>query len=271
MTFALPLFGAISLSSTARLVMALAAALFYLAAFCTSFSGKKGLDSVSTGLWIAATAVNAMIVASNWAVNGYVPFVSMYQVLTFLGVTYSLVYIYVRYMHNGAFMKPYFMLFQGIIMIGVFFMGRTASEWTFPPALQSAYFVPHVFSYMISYTLVAVAALLLVLSCFLKGEKKAEYEKGAYNLVLTGFPFMVLGMFLGALWANACWGNFWSWDNKEVWSLVTVLSLSIYLHFRRTVSLKKYAKWFVIAAFVFEIITLFFVGMFGSDSMHAYN
>ena len=100
------------------------------------------------------------------------PFVSMYQVLTFLGVTYSLVYVYVRYWHNGKFMKPYFMAFHGLIMVGVFFMGRTSPEWTFPPALQSAYFVPHVFAYMISYTLVAVASVLCIISCFSKGEKR---------------------------------------------------------------------------------------------------
>ena len=124
---------------------------------------------------------------------------------------------------------------------------------------------------MVSYTLVAVAAILCVASFFLEGKEKVKYEKGMYNLVLTGFPFMILGMFLGALWANACWGNFWSWDNKETWSLVTSLALCIYLHFRRQVNLKKYAKWFVILAFVFEIITLFFVGMFGGDSQHAYS
>ena len=168
-------------------------------------------------------------------------------------------------------MKPYFMLFQGIIMTGVFFMGRVASVWNFPPALQSVYFIPHVFSYMISYTLVAVAALMCIISFFLKDDNKIRYEKAVYHLVITGFPFMVLGMLLGALWANDCWGNFWSWDLKETWSLLTVMTLSVYLHLRRTADYKKYAKVFVIAAFIFEIITLFFVGMFNSESIHAYN
>lgn len=164
---------------------------------------------------------------------------------------------------------------QAVIMTGVFFMEASASVWTFPPALQSAYFVPHVFSYMISYSLVAVAAILCVLS-FIAGKKKERdtvllYDKGIYNLVCTGFPFMVLGMFLGALWANACWGNYWTWDNKEIWSLVTVMMLSVYLHFRRHSALQKYAKYFVLAALVCEVITLLFVNMFGGDSLHTYN
>lgn len=251
-------------------IFCLVAALFYYAAFITFYLKKERSGTVSFILWMLGLSLNAVIVANNWIVNGYMPFVSMYQVLTFLGVTYGLVYIYIRYMHNSAWMKPYLMMSQAVIMTGVFFMAQ-ASEWTFPPALQSPFFIPHVFSYMISYTLVALAAVLCVVSFFVNKDKKKKYEDGTYNLVCTGFPFMVMGMFLGALWANECWGNYWSWDNKESWSLVTVLSLSVYLHFRRHVKLKKYAKWFVLLAIVFEIITLFFVGMFGGDSMHTYN
>ncbi|MBE6608564.1 MAG: hypothetical protein E7633_08415 [Ruminococcaceae bacterium] len=256
------------MTGTLLRIFCLAAAVFYYAAFASSYLKKD--SRVSFVLWMIGISVNSGIVANNWIVNGYMPFVSMYQVLTFLGVTYGIVYIYIRYMHNGAWMKRYIMISQAVIMTGVSFMVQ-ASEWTFPPALQSPFFIPHVFSYMISYTLVALAAILCVISLFIADGEKKKYENGMYNLVCTGFPFMVMGMFLGAVWANECWGNYWSWDNKESWSLVTVLALSVYLHFRRHEKLKKYAKWFVLLAVVFEIITLFFVGMFGGNSMHTYN
>ena len=261
----------LTLSDSIRHILAIGCAVIYLSAFGCHFVGKGILSKISSLLWGMGTALNALIVVSNWAVNGYMPFVSMYQVLTFLSLTYTLVFVYVKYRFKGGFMKPYFMLFQGVIMVGVFFMGRTASAWTFPPALQSVYFIPHVFSYMISYTLVAVAALMCIISFFLKGDNKLRHEKAVYQLVITGFPFMVLGMLLGALWANACWGNFWSWDLKETWSLVTVMTLASYLHLRRTADYRKYANVLVIVAFVFEIITLFFVGMFDSGSVHAYS
>ncbi len=263
------------MTSTLLRIVCLISALLYYAAFALGFGKNNILKRVSFGLWMAAIASNVVIVGNNWIVNGYVPFVSMYQVLTFLSATFALVYVYIRYMHNGAFMKPYFIILQAVVMTGVFFMEASASVWSFPPALQSAYFVPHVFSYMISYCLVAVAALLVILSFFAQYKKDEtrlrQYENGIYHLVCTGFPFMVLGMFLGALWANACWGNYWSWDNKEIWSLVTILMLSVYLHFRRAAPLKKYARYFVLAALVCEIVTLFFVNMFGGDSMHAYS
>ena len=248
----------------------LAAAVLYYAAFALSFLKKPVVVRIAHILWISGAALNGMIVANNWIANGYVPFVSMYQVLTFLGVTFSFVYIYIRYLCGGAFMKRYFMLLQAVILVGVCCMDQNA-VWHFPPALQSVYFIPHVLSYMIAYSLTAVAAILSVLSFIRKGETQKLYREGVYNLARTGFPFSVLGTLLGALWANACWGKYWSWDLKEAWALLTVLSLGIYLHFRRQESLRKYAEWFVILAFAFEIVTLLFVGMFGGDSVHAYS
>ena len=252
-------------------VICLVSAGFYYLAFATSYLKKEKGSVTSFLLWMTGLALNAAIVINNWIVNGYMPFVSMYQVLTFLGLTYSFVYIYISRRFHSEFLRPYFILFQTIIITGVFFMGKTAAVWTFPPALQSVYFIPHVLSYMISYTLVAVSALICVISFFLKGENRLRHEKAVYHLVITAFPFMVLGMLLGALWANACWGNFWSWDLKETWSLLTTMTLSVYLHFRRTVAFGKYSGLLVIFAFIFEIITLFFVGMFDDSSIHSYN
>lgn len=257
------------MSGTVLRILCLVAAVFYSAAFAASFGKKAIFAKLSAVFWIGGIAFNGLIVANNRVLNGYMPFVSMYQVLTFLGVTFAFVYVYIRYMHGGAFMRRYFIVSQAVIMVGVSCMDQNA-RWHFPPALQSCYFIPHVLSYMISYSLLAVAAILTVVSFGKKKEVRTAYQAGVYSLVCTAFPFMVLGMLLGALWANVCWGNYWSWDLKEAWSLVTVLSLAVYLHFRRQEKLRRYAECFVLFAFVFAVITLFFVGMFGGDSVHAY-
>ena len=243
---------------------------FSYAAFALSYSKKEKGSRLSFLLWMVGLALNAAIVINNWLVNDYMPFVSMYQVLTFLGATYGLIYVYIRYAHGGGWMRRYLIVSQAVIMTGVFFMAQDA-QWTFPPALQSPFFIPHVFSYMVSYTLLALAAILCAVSFFVAREQKKLYEGGVYQLISTGFPFMVTGMLLGAIWANECWGNYWSWDHKESWSLLTVLALSVYLHFRRHEDLKKYAPWFVLLAMAFEIVTLLFVGMLGGNSMHAYS
>lgn len=107
-------------------VICLVSAGFYYLAFAASYRRKEKGGVISFVLWMIGLALNASIVINNWVVNGYMPFVSMYQVLTFLGATYGLIYIYIRYAHGGGWMKRYLMISQAVIMTGVFFMAQDA-------------------------------------------------------------------------------------------------------------------------------------------------
>lgn len=251
-------------------VMIIAGAAFYYAAFAAGFFKAAPLKKTVNVLWAAGVACNLALVVNNWVVNGYVPFVSMYQVLTFLGVCFAPLYVYFRFFRQGGWMKPYFMIAPAVIMTGLCFMDAN-SVWEFPPSLQSLWFVPHVLVYMISYTMGFISFLICIMSLLAKKEKdKLRLEEGIYNSVCIVFPFMTLGMFFGAIWANEVWGHFWSWDNKESWSLLTWLTYMLYLHFRRNKTLKRYATFVAMLGFVGIIITFFFVNMMGSGN-HAYS
>ncbi len=248
------------------LFVAVLSAVLYITA--TVLMHFKLFCRVGEALWVAAIALNAVLVINNWVINGYVPFVSMYQVLTFLSLTFSVIYLYIKLFQNGSWMNKIFCIMPGVCLIGVCFMG-VGTQWHFPPALQSPWFVPHVLVYMVAYTLCAVAALLSVISYIKKDD--GRLEKGIYNLVLTAFPFLTAGMFFGAIWANEVWGSFWSFDAKENWALVTWLMYAVYLHFRRHISLKKYSKPFAVVGFLFIIVTMFFVNIMGGSSQHSYS
>jgi cytochrome c-type biogenesis protein CcsB len=55
----------------------------------------------------------------------------------------------------------------------------------------------------------------------------------AYKAIGVGYPLFTVGaLFAGAIWAEQAWGSFWSWDPKEVGSLIVWLVYSAYLHAR---------------------------------------
>jgi len=87
------------------------------------------------------------------------------------------------------------------------------------PALQSPFFVPHVGAYVIGYVLLVRAAL-----------------GGGRRLVGVGFFCITLGLVLGAAWGKVCWGHWWQFDPKEMWSLATWLHYAAYLHLRPRLS-----------------------------------
>jgi ABC-type transport system involved in cytochrome c biogenesis permease subunit len=96
-------------------------------------------------------------------------------------------------------------------------------------------FAPHVAVYMLSYVFMAKAAFQA--GSQLAGTKPAdktllEPEQGTYELIAIGFPLLTLGLILGSVWGKLAWGDYWAWDPKELWSLVSWLVYVAYFHWR---------------------------------------
>ena len=248
-----------------KILLGVAAAGYFLSAIL--FWCKKRVPAyIANGV---AWVLNAVVVATNWVNNGYVPFVSMYQVLTFLGLCFTLANVYMVLVHKDEWVSPYFNLCSGVVMIGCCIMNATLI-WHFVPALQSVYFVPHVFCYMLSYSLCAVASVLSVIWYFNKGNRE-NLDRGIHNLVLVAFPFMTAGLLLGAIWANQVWTEFWSWDAKENWALVTWVFYALYLHCRKYKSLQKFQYVFTILGIVALFMAFQGVNIFGASGEHSYS
>ncbi len=62
---------------------------------------------------------------------------------------------------------------------------------------------------------------------------RQAFEEMAYTSVAIGYPLYTVGaLFAGAIWAEQAWGNWWSWDPKEVGALIIWLFYTGFLHAR---------------------------------------
>ena len=101
------------------------------------------------------------------------------------------------------------------------------------PALQSAWFAPHVIVYMFAYAMMGAALVMAIWLLWIKrGEPTRDELHMTDNLVYVGLAFITIGMLFGALWAKEAWGHYWAWDPKETWAAATWLSYLVYVHFR---------------------------------------
>ena len=134
--------------------------------------------------------------------------------------------------------KPLYLL--GFVMSSVFLLvDILRPEYqtkNLMPALQSPWFIPHVVIYMISYAVLAAACLTVLIGVYNTRKNKiidTESINLSMNLVYPGFALLSLGMLMGAVWAKIAWGDYWTWDAKETWALLTWLfyMLCIHLHF----------------------------------------
>jgi ABC-type transport system involved in cytochrome c biogenesis permease subunit len=143
------------------------------------------------------------------------------------------------------------------------------------PALQSPWFAPHVIIYMFSYAI--LGAVTLVALYYLFREKhisdKDKLMDMTDNLVYVGTAFITMGMLMGAIWAKAAWGHYWSWDPKETWAAATWAAYLIYIHYRlRSKSTNRKAMIILLVAFSLLQITWYGVNYLPSAqrSVHVY-
>ena len=71
-----------------------------------------------------------------------------------------------------------------------------------------------------------------------------------YVLLGWGFPFMTLGIITGSIWAGLYWGNYWSWEPRQISSGIAWLFYGALLHGRITAGLRgKKAAFLTIVGF----------------------
>ena len=139
------------------------------------------------------------------------------------------------------------------------------------PALQSAWFMPHVAVYMFSYALLGVATLM---SLYYLIKHDERVMTAIENLLGGGLALFTVGMLTGALWAKQAWGEYWSWDAKEAWAGATwfIYLGAIHLHLLRPRAIKTFCILIVVA---FLSLQMCWYGVnylpSASKSVHSYN
>ena len=114
------------------------------------------------------------------------------------------------------------------------------------PVLKSIWLALHVVTIFIGNAAFAVAFGLAIIYLIqerqIKGKKAGFFyhrfpslnrvDSMGYASIVVGFSMLTIGFITGGIYAQLVWGRYWSWDPKEVWSLITWLIYAALLHER---------------------------------------
>lgn len=90
-----------------------------------------------------------------------------------------------------------------------------------------------------------------------------------FKYLIFGFITDAVMIASGAIWAKNLWGNYWSWDPVETWSLITWLIYGVAVHLRVTLGWRgRRLAWILIFALSGMIITYFGITLFVKSSVH---
>jgi len=235
-------------------------------------AGLLKKKTIATILFFAATMLPMANFAIEWSRSGQAPLSSMHHVMIALAACMLPVYIAVVWGRGLRWTAAFFPVAGAVPLIAAL-LCKSDSVWHLAPALQSPWFVPHVIAYMISYALALIAFILLLTSLFKKSDNDAKVlTEGSYELISLAFPLMTFGMLSGALWANGIWGRYWSWDEKETWSLITWFLYLIYFHCRKNAAMRKYENLAQALAFAALLATFVLVNILPkfASKLHSY-
>ena len=202
-----------------------------------------------------------------WWLSGHIPLSNGYETMLFMAwVLLVLTIVLFRKFRFFLWIGP---LAACCCLLVAMMTGSGSQITPLIPVLQSPLLSVHVMTVMCAYALFALQMMLGVYSFW---TSKLERITALSQLLLYPAIFLLtIGVFLGAVWANVSWGNYWSWDPKESWALITLMVYAIPLHkasigaFNRP----RFYHIYMISAFLAVLITYFGVN-FILGGMHSY-
>jgi len=189
---------------------------------------------------VAGLLVNLFQLFSRWAEAAQPPFKTLYESLVLLAACIALVYLVVELVYRARILGLPSALGCAAAMLYAF-LRQDKDVVNLPPALQSGWFIPHVVVYFFGYAALFVGAAAAVVYLLrpkpirirrrdLIGRETIDLEALLDGSVRFGFALLTVGLMVGCAWAKVAWGDYWVWDPKETWSLVSWLVFAAYLH-----------------------------------------
>ena len=210
-----------------------------------------------------------------WTISGTIPMANGYETMLFVAWTVMLLSLLL------SFRFP-IMLTCGFLMSGFFLLVSHISQMDpqithVMPVLNSPLLSIHVSIIMMGFALLSLTFINAITALTVKLiNRDATRQMAALQSLSLLFLYpatttLGIGIFVGAIWANVSWGEYWGWDPKEVWALITFMVYAAALHPKTLPALRRPVTFhvFMLLAFLTILMTYFGVNYI-LGGMHSY-
>jgi cytochrome c-type biogenesis protein CcsB len=226
---------------------------------------KDIIQNTSWVVYLVATALHTGYFISRAMLSGRLPLSNQFEFAMSFSLGISLLYIVMILKFKAKWITPYATTAALLMLCYAAVLPRDIRDLM--PALRSQWFGLHIGAAVISYSSFVLAGCAGVK--YLLDAKKGESDDSvhmrqidffSYRLVALGILMLTVVILSGAVWAEEAWSSFWSWDPKELWSLITWIVYAIYLHqrLRKNWQGKRMAVFAIIAV---GVVLFTFIGV----------
>lgn len=205
-----------------------------------------------------------LIFILRWIIGGHAPMAGGFDSMNLMALVIGVVTLLLN--RRNSTILPSGMMTMGFCLLVAMMSGSNPPVTNLMPVLNSPLLTLHVAVIMSSYALFFFVMMGSVAGLISNGE---VYRRLNLLLLYPAVTLLAIGIIIGAVWANISWGNYWSWDPKEVWALIALIVYSITLH-QGVLKRNRTFHLYCLLAFLSVVITYFGVNLF-LGGMHAYN
>ncbi len=246
---------------------------------------------------------------ARWYISGHAPWSNGYEAIIFIswvGITAGLAFYFgagkssasqlvnktiatasnlIGNNKNPNALIPAAGFMVAVIMMGFAHGGSALDPQITPlvPVLKSYWLIVHVAIITSSYGFFALSMIIAVITLvfyIISDNKlyKIHHDTTIKELTIVsemsltiGLFTLVVGNFLGGIWANESWGRYWSWDPKETWAFISIMIYAFALHMRLVPGLRGRWAFHVVAMFSFCSMVMTYFGVnYYLSGLHSY-
>jgi ABC-type transport system involved in cytochrome c biogenesis permease subunit len=255
----------------------IAVIVYFAAAVLTGLEallGKRALGLLRNLAVLAGFLIHTAALISRTVQTGKVPLTDLFEYTLFMAWALVLAYLlfFRKRLPAAGALAVLIVLF--LLLGSAAFLFYSDPSGGMMPALRSNWLYIHVSLAALGEVFFAIGFASSLI--YLLRKRSADQasldalDDLTYRAVSMGFPLFTAGaMVAGMIWAKQAWGAYWSWDPKEVLSLVVWLVYAVYLHARLVRGLRGTGVHLIsMAGFLLTVFTIFGTLVFGG--LHSY-
>lgn len=231
---------------------------------------SRWLKVVLTSYLTVLTSFLVLIFVLRWIAGGHIPMAGGFDSMNLMAIAIGILGLGARTSSSAQGMRlPIALLTMGFCLLVAMMSGSNPPVTNLMPVLSSPLLCLHVAVIMMSYALFFFLMMIGVAGLISSKFQDSGFKLGK-TLLYPAVFLLALGIIIGALWANISWGNYWTWDPKEVWALITLIVYAFPLHPSLKISRNpKHFFLYCTFSFLSVIITYFGVNLL-LGGLHAY-
>ena len=243
-------------------------ALFYTIYRMTKKREVKVLDIALPILLVVSFLALTFGLVLRWIISGNVPMSNGYESMLTMAWFVMLIAIFMQFrirlvMVFGFLLSGFFLLVSHINQ-----MDPAIGQMM--PVLNSPLLSMHVSIIMMSYALLSLTFICGIMGICMRSHGE-ELQALSRVFLYPALTCMGFGIFIGAIWANVSWGNYWSWDSKETWALITFMIYAVVVHTQSLPVFRKPLVYHIYITLAFLSIAMTYFGVnYFLTGMHSY-